>query len=200
MTRHGDYIPRSLLVLGAAVLAAVAVLLALITAPMLGGRWGGTALAGTRCSGGSGQASPTPTPTESEDPGPVPTEVPSDLPVPIPGETESPSPTPSPTSGGEERCRSEIGIRYDLERTRFSGGVRSDKAACERGRRVILKLDRSSGKDRTVGTTTTNRRGKWAITHVGRGKRYYAKTPRQTVVSAGQDVICLGDRSPSIRA
>ena len=200
MTRHGDYIPKSLLVLGAAVLAAVAVLLALITAPMFGGRWGGTALAGTRCSGGSGQATPTPTPTESEDPGPVPTEVPSGLPVPIPGQTETASPTPSPTSGGDERCRSEITIRYDLERTRFSGAVRSDKASCERGRRVILKLDRASGKDRTVGTTTTDRRGRWAVTQVGRGKRYYAQTPRQKVVGPGGNVICLGDRSRSIRA
>lgn len=120
--------------------------------------------------------------------------------MPIPGESESPSPTPSPTSAGDETCRSEIGIRYDLKRTRFSGAVRSDRSACERGRRVILKLDRASGKDRTAGATTTNRRGKWAITQVGRGKRYYAKTPRQEVVIRGATVVCLGDRSRTIRA
>ena len=195
MPRHDNHIPKSLIILATAVMGAVAVTLAMITAPLLSGVRGDTALAGTRCSGGSGgQATPTPTPTETEDPNPIP-------PLPNPLESESPTPTPTSTSGGgeTERCRSEINIAYNSAQQRFSGAVRSDKAACERGRRVTLKLDRS-GKDRTVGTTTTTRRGKWTIPFDGNGKRYYAKAAKRSITRSGGKIVCLGDRSKTIRA
>ena len=193
-------IPKSLAVLGSAVVLGVTMALILSSAPAPGG----SALAlSTRCTGGTdggGGGTPTPsaTPTETEDPDPIPT-----LP-PIGGEeTETPtaSPTGSPTStdgpsGEQRRCNSEITIRHDSDRQLFSGAVRSDEAACKRGRRVNLKLDRD-GRDRTVETTTTTRRGKWKAAFPNpRGRRFYAVVTK----SSTPRLVCLPAKSRTIRA
>ena len=194
-------IPKSLAVLGIAFASAVAVAMVLSSAPAPG-----TPLAAsTRCSGGGGGGgatpTPTPTPTETEDPGPIPDPT---IP-PNPLESESPTPTPTATatdgpSGGGTRCDSEITIKHDRARQLFSGVVRSDETACKRGRRVQLRLDRS-GRDRTVETTTTTRRGRWKAPFPNpRGRKFYAQTPQAKVAGPDGQIVCRAARSRTIRA
>ena len=165
--------------------------------------------------------SPSPTPSGSPSATASPTGTPSttptsaDMPDPAlttPGHEGSPTVTPSGTPTGSPsgspvtsppesttRCESKITLSYSGNRQRFSGEVRSDEVACERGRRVLLKRDRKSGTDRTVATTVTNRRGRYVIPQPDRqGNRFYTKTPRQTVTSRGQEIVCLADRSRSV--
>lgn len=214
-------IPKSLAILATAVAGGLALALVLSSAPVLGGRDSALA-AGTECTGGGGGGTPTPTPTQSSGPlpGPIQTLLPGQSPTPSPTGSASPTasptsrmpdpamttPTPSPTGTvtsppeSTRKCESRITLSYNGNRQRFSGEVRSDESACERGRRVVLKRDRKTGRDRRVATTVTNRRGAYQIPLPDRrGKRFYAKTPRQTVATAdGQEVVCLGDRSRSV--
>ena len=148
--------------------------------------------------GGGGTASPSPSPTETEEPFP---------PVPpiIPEESESPSPTPTNTAGGARTCTSDISINYrgptrrNPTRREFVGGVQSGEDACESGRKVLLKKDRSSGSDRTIDTTVTNQRGRYRIPVRRANGKYYAQTPEERVASNSGRVTCKADRSKSIR-
>ena len=159
----------------------------------------------------SGSASPTATPTGS----PTATPTSADMPAPAmttPGHTASPtasvtgSPTAQPTATptgqpGGARCESEITIGHDRDRQLFSGRVRSDEAACKRGRRVKLKIDRDGRRDRTVETTTTTRRGLWKAAFPNpRDRRFYAVVTRSTVAGTDGETRCLPDRSRTIRA
>lgn len=147
----------------------------------------------------SGSGTPSPTPSASEPPdAPAPaTTTPQNSPT--PGATPSESPASSPPPGATQQCQSKITISYASNRQRFSGEVRSDKRACEAGRRVMLKRDRRSGKDRTVATTVTGRNGGWRLPLPDRsGRRFYARTPRQEVSSEQGQIVCLGDRSRTI--
>lgn len=209
---------KSVAVVGGAIATGLAAALVLTSAPVLGGRDSALAAA-PRCSGGEGTASPTPA---ESDPGPIPT-------LPLPTGSQSPSPTgsPSPTSSSEipapamttpestptpgetpvtsppdstTKCQTRITLRYRANKQRFSGEVRSGKAVCERGRRVLLKRDRKKGRDRTVATTVSRRRGKYRIPLPDRnGRRFYTKAPRQVVTTAsGQEIVCMADRSRSV--
>lgn len=180
--------------------------------------------------GGGGTPSPTPTQSSGPLPGPIQTLLPGQTPSPTPSGSASPTASPSatptsrqapepvmsthgatPTASPSEspvtsppestrKCESKITLSYNGNRQRFSGEIRSDESACERGRRVMLKKDRRKGRDRTVATTVTNRRGRYQIPLPDRrGTRFYSKTPRQTVPTrGGQEVVCLGDRSRSV--
>ena len=150
----------------------------------------------------SATASPTGTPSTSptnEMPDPaLTTPAPEGSPTGTPTGSPSESPVTSPPES-TTKCESKITLSYSGNRQRFSGEVRSDEVACERGRRVLLKRDRKSGRDRTVATTVTNRRGRYAIPLPDRqGRRFYTKTPRQTITSRGQEIVCLADRSRSV--
>ena len=149
--------------------------------------------------GGNGTASPSPSPTESEEP------FPPSLPPILPEESESASPSPSDTAGESRTCTSDISINYQgpdrrhPERREFSGNVKSGEDACESGRKVFLKKDRRTGRDRTVDTTITNDRGKWRIPVRRANGKYYAKTPQEKVPSQSGGVTCKADRSKAIR-
>ena len=143
---------------------------------------------------------PTTTPTSAEMPDPAAT-------TPTPGSstpagTPTGSPTESPVTGPPQsttKCGSRITLSYNGNRQSFNGSVRSDEEACERGRRVLLKRDRKNGRDRTVATTVTNRRGRYTIPLPDRqGTRFFAKTPRQAVTSGRQEIVCMGDRSRTV--
>jgi hypothetical protein len=148
---------------------------------------------------------PTPTPTGTASPTGSPTASPTttsaDLPEPA-QTTPTGAPTSSPTEPGPQttrRCDSEITLQYAPNRQRFSGRVKSNEEACTQGRRVQLKRDRKKGRDRTVARTVTNNRGRFQMPLPDRsGRRFYAVTPKQRVVSGGEDVICNSDRSRSV--
>ncbi len=179
--------------------------------------------------GGGGSPSPSPTATSTRPPGPLPTlPLPTGSASPSPTGSASPTGSPSPSEPPEQapamttptgspsgspsespvnpppdsttRCESQITIEYNGNRQRFTGQVKSGKQICERGRRVFLKRDRDEGRDPTVATTVTNREGRYRIPLPDRnGRRFYAKTPRQMVTTAGgQDIVCKGDRSRSV--
>lgn len=114
-------------------------------------------------------------------------------------------PTPSTGPSDEaERCESRITIDFrpgfnDQDpRGSFVGKVNSDRASCERGRVVALRKQKP-GKDKVVGRTLTNRRGKWRVSKAEPRGRYYAKVRRSTAGST-DNIICTGDRSKAIRA
>jgi hypothetical protein len=93
------------------------------------------------------------------------------------------------TQTGKPRVESRIGIRG-----KFRGKVRSPRNACERRRTVVLKKKRP-GRDKTVGRDRTNRRGVWRINKPNARGRFYARVKRQEK----RNVICLGDRSKTVR-
>ena len=142
--------------------------------------------------GGTGTASPT-----GGGPGLPP------VPPILPTASSSTSATSSPT-GGTSRpkttCDSDVTIRYSDARNRFSGAVRSDENACERGRQVLLKKDRRGTRDRTVDSTLTTRRGTWKIGHRNPEGRFYARVTQTSKRAAnGGRVECNGARSRTIR-
>lgn len=216
-------IPKSLAILATAVASGLALALVLSSAPVLGGRDSALA-AGTKCTGGGGGGGGTPSPTATQTSGPLPGPIQTLL-SPSPSPTGSASPTaspssrmpdpalttPTPTGSPSEspispppqstrKCESRITLSYNGNRQRFSGEVRSDETACERGRRVVLKRDRRKGRDRRVAATVTNNRGRYQIPLPDRsGRRFYTKAPRQTVRAADrEEVVCLGDRSRTV--
>ncbi|MDP9066976.1 MAG: hypothetical protein M3N53_01330 [Actinomycetota bacterium] len=65
---------------------------------------------------------------------------------------------------------------------------------------MILKRDRKQGRDPRVAATVTNREGKYRIPLPDdKGRRFYTKTPRQQVTTAGgEQIVCLPDRSRSV--
>jgi hypothetical protein len=105
--------------------------------------------------------------------------------------TESPDPDPEPV-----RVASNVTIRNDRNDNAFKGSVGSSRKACQVGRQVVLKR-RGDG---TVGRDTTNRSGNWRIANDGRRGRYSAVARRSTATARnGTPLICLGDRSPTIK-
>ena len=156
-----------------------------------------------RCKTGGGNESPSPSPSETEDDGGLPIPIP---PIPPGGEEEeSASPSPSDSDGGPaRRCPSEITLNYkggnkaNPGRKLFTGQVKSAEDACESGRSVILKK-KKKGRDRTVDTTVTNNKGTYKIPAKKANGKYYSKTPKQNMAPGGDRVICLGDRSNTVR-
>ena len=148
--------------------------------------------------GGGGGGTASPSPTESEEPFPPP------LPPIIPEESET-SPSPTNTQGGARECDSKISLNYNgptrsnPTRRQFSGRVQSDEDACESGRKVVLKKDRRTGRDRTVDATVTNRRGSYKIPVKRANGKYYAQTPQEKVASQNGRVTCGAARSKTIK-
>ncbi|HYI44541.1 MAG TPA: hypothetical protein VE174_03655 [Actinomycetota bacterium] len=146
---------------------------------------------------GSGSASPS-----STDDGPLP-----NLSTILPGEDESSAsptgsgtgtPQGSPTSGQGQDCPTKVSINYKAASTRttdprdrFGGKVKSPNQNCERGRDVILKKVRKSGKAKTVGRTVSQRDGAWKIRGVKPKGRFFATAPARDV----GDVSCRKGKS-----
>ena len=99
------------------------------------------------------------------------------------------------------RFESNITIRYDRDAqpAAFKGKVGSPRSECKVGRTVVLKKV-VPGPNRTVGQDTTNRNGNWRIVKRRARGRFYAVVRGQTKQSAsGATVVCLKDRSVTIR-
>jgi hypothetical protein len=117
-----------------------------------------------------------------------------------------PSPSPSPSEGPppppgfpSATVRTKITIRHDSDAAAFRGRVSSKRARCEPDRRIFVKRVRS-GKDKTVGRTTTRHSGGWTLVGFAdpRG-RYYASTPQKEMATDGGTAMCRGARSETIR-
>ena len=82
------------------------------------------------------------------------------------------------------------------------GHVRSPNGNCIEGRKVKLKIDASGGKDRVIGTDTTNANGRWRIRVQGFAgvslAHFYARVRRQAEGTAGTIYVCRPDRSRTI--
>ena len=85
----------------------------------------------------------------------------------------------------------------------FGGHVSSTKAACERGRSIVLYrvVGDSSVADEEVTTATTNSSGVWSqgVGHAQEG-RYYAVAKRKVIQSPGHRHVCKAARSNAISA
>ena len=93
---------------------------------------------------------------------------------------------PAPDSGSAKDTK--IVIAVDPA---FNGTVTSE-GQCTEGRIVKLLRKKQQGRDKLLGTTTTDADGLWTIPHRTRAGAYYAKVVRSQP-SSGQ--FCGGDRS-----
>lgn len=80
----------------------------------------------------------------------------------------------------------------------FHGRVKSPNGACRQGRKV--KLYRlQPGPAVLLGTTRTNRRGKWVVhTELLGSAAYYARLLPRRDGTAGTIYVCRGDRSRTV--
>lgn len=127
---------------------------------------------------------PSPTGTGTTSPSPSTTS-----PSPTPTNT-SPSPTPTNTTPPPPVvAESTITINYDGNS--FDGKVKSDLRKCRKDRKVVAKKVKP-GRDKKVGSDTTNRRGKYSILERNADGTYYTVAKKKTI----GNVTCLRDRSP----
>jgi hypothetical protein len=88
----------------------------------------------------------------------------------------------------------EISISYDKSRQSFSGRVFSEKQECISRREVIVKKIRKQ-KRIVLGSTITNRRGRWRFGHAHARGKFYAIAKRVRLGDEG----CKGLHSVTIR-
>jgi hypothetical protein len=115
---------------------------------------------------------------------------------PKPSGSASPSGSPSP-SPSEEPERHEANLTIKYPDPAFKGVVRTDNK-CKGDREVVLRRIRK-GPDTVIGRDTTGADGKWKVREPNADGRYYAKVLKRAFSQGGTDVICLGDRSKTLR-
>lgn len=92
-----------------------------------------------------------------------------------------------------------IGIRHDFSPHRFVGRVSSAHFGCVHSRPVVLKKVRS-GADRVIARGRATDTGLWTFPHSDGGRgRYYAVARKITFGSEAAPIICLRDRSDTVR-
>jgi len=109
--------------------------------------------------------------------------------------------TTSTTGGGGQKRKvaTTLTIRYDRDANTFKGSAGSARKGCQRGRLVTLKKARP-GTDAKVGSDTTNRAGNWKVRKRVRKGRFYAKVAKKVFTAKNGDrVVCLTDKSPTIK-
>ena len=82
-------------------------------------------------------------------------------------------------------------VSKDLSKIRFAGKVTSDKAVCEKNRKVTL---RQTSRGIKAGTARTNKRGNWVVVFNGNrvpAGEFKAKVAKKTVGKT----VCLADKS-----
>jgi hypothetical protein len=84
-----------------------------------------------------------------------------------------------------------VTIHFEGDPATFSGKVRSERNACERGRKVVLLGQKSGAPAERVDKTRTNRNGRWRIRRGVNYPNYFAEVKRSKV-AAGP---CRGDIS-----
>lgn len=99
-----------------------------------------------------------------------------------------------PTEAGPYASAITLRLRRAAPRG-FTGQVASTFNRCQNGRNVRVR--RVGGN--TVGTDVTNRDGNYFVRFRGRTGRYRAIVSRKVITTrSGDEIICLGDRSPVI--
>ena len=103
--------------------------------------------------------------------------------------------------------RSASNVTIALDGDTFRGSVHSDRAACERGRSVVVREWVKDGPDqntrpdtRFIGSDRTDRQGNWALPtdpQPDRG-RYFARARGRTTGGYGHAHRCGGDRSATL--
>jgi len=144
----------------------------------------------------TGTQSPSASPT-SPSPSPSSPSPTSSSPSPTPSES-SPSPTPTETLPPPPvRSSTRVTINYDGNS--FNGRAGSSMGQCRGGRAIVVKKKRP-GRDRAIGSDTTNRRGRYSVQERRARGTYYAVAPKRVFVNRfGQQVTCTRDRSPNER-
>lgn len=79
----------------------------------------------------------------------------------------------------------------------FHGRVVSEKAACEKQRKVRIYREQS-GPDGLLAKTATGDDGRWEYLVTQLTGDFYAKIRRSDIGSAGHEHVCKGDRSNSV--
>jgi hypothetical protein len=74
-----------------------------------------------------------------------------------------------------------IHLDRDGSKGRFSGKVRSERNACERGRKVVLFGQETGAPAERIGKTHTNDNGRWRIRHRVNFANFYAKVKRSEI-------------------
>jgi hypothetical protein len=81
----------------------------------------------------------------------------------------------------------------------FKGVAKTSEAKCKKGRGVLLKR-KKKGRDPTIGSTTTDTRGRYKIASAGAKGKYYAIVSKTTeVTEQGDTLVCQRDKSPTTR-
>ena len=88
---------------------------------------------------------------------------------------------------------STITIRWNATTERFHGKVSSSNAECV-GHRTVKLFKVTADGPVLQGKTQTGPLGRWHIELMHAHGHYFAKTPKQTIMS----VVCAADRSPTI--
>jgi hypothetical protein len=97
------------------------------------------------------------------------------------------------------RVATALTIRYNRRQKAFTGSVGSSRKRCQTFRAVTLKKHRP-GPNRSVGTDNSNRSGNWKIRRRARRGRFYAVVARKVFTARnGDTIVCLRDKSPTIK-
>ena len=76
----------------------------------------------------------------------------------------------------------------------FKGKVKSQKKACKKNRKVTVKRVRS-GSDQKIGSTKSNKKGKWRVdTAPAQNGKYYAVAKKKSK----NNYVCKKGKSPKI--
>lgn len=110
--------------------------------------------------------------------------------------SHSSSSSPTPSHGeGPTTATTDVTIKFDQKKSRFSGTVRSSVAACEKDRKIRLKRV-VPGKDDSAGKDASAVDGSWSVKVRGAHGIYYAIAKSMTLFTAGGDEVdCLKGRS-----
>lgn len=82
----------------------------------------------------------------------------------------------------------------------FAGRVSSEVSRCAVGRIVVVKRRVPDGPDKTVGTASTNDRGRYRVRVADPMGRYYAKVIARRSTGYAHSHVCEAARSNAIRA
>jgi hypothetical protein len=92
-----------------------------------------------------------------------------------------------------------VTIRYNDDKDRFQGRVRSEREACERKRTVYVLKERRNRPPAGRGATRTNREGFWKIENENPRGRFFAVVQRRIRGNRDHLHTCRGRRSETIR-
>jgi hypothetical protein len=107
--------------------------------------------------------------------------------------------TTSPDGPVTRRVATTLTIRGGFRRN-FKGSVGSARKRCQTFREVTVKKVRRGRPNRVIGRDNSNRAGNWQLRRRARRGRFYAVVLRKVFTAGnGDTIICMRDKSPTIR-